>query len=34
MVQRALTGVGFGDETLDISVAPSGGADGVGIRFI
>lgn len=34
MVQRAVTGVSFGDESLDISVAPSGGADGVGIRFI
>lgn len=34
MVQRAVTGVSFGDESLDISVAPAGGADGVGIRFI
>lgn len=34
MVQRAVTGVSFGDESLDVSVAPSGGADGVGIRFI
>lgn len=34
MVQRALTGVSFGDETLDLSVAPSGGADGVGIRIV
>lgn len=34
MVQRALTGVSFGDESLDVSVAPSGGADGVGVRFI
>jgi hypothetical protein len=34
MVQRAVTGLAFGDETLDISVAPSGGTDGTGIRFI
>lgn len=34
MVQRAVTGVSFGDETLDVSVAPAGGADGVGLRFV
>ena len=34
MVQRAVTGLAFGDESLDISVAPSGGADGTGIRFV
>lgn len=34
MVQRALTGVSFGDETLDLSVAPSGGSDGIGIRIV
>lgn len=34
MVQRAVTGLAFGEESLDVSVAPSGGADGVGVRFV
>jgi hypothetical protein len=34
MVQRAVTGLAFGEETLDVSVAPSGGVDGTGIRFV
>jgi hypothetical protein len=34
MVQRALTGVAFGAETLDLSVDRPGGEAGVGIRIV
>lgn len=34
IVSRAVTGVNFGEETLDVSVETPGGKDGAGIRLI
>jgi hypothetical protein len=34
MVQRAVTGVSFGQETLDIAIEAPGAKDGVGIRIV
>jgi hypothetical protein len=34
MVGRAVAGVSFGDETLDVSVAPAGGKAGAGIKVV
>ncbi len=34
IVTRAVTGMDFGQDTLDVSVAPPGGGDGSGIRLI
>ena len=34
MVGRAVTGVAFGQDTLDVSVETAGGKDGVGVRVV
>lgn len=34
IVSRAITGVNFGDETLDVSLEAPGGKDGTGIRLV
>lgn len=34
MVTRAVTGVAFGEDTLDVSVETAGGKDGVGVRVV
>lgn len=34
MVQRAVTGIAFGQESLDVSVEAPGAQDGVGIRIV